>query len=410
MRPGRRSRKARRAARIACVIPVVLVWAGLAVHDAGTVAAAPCRPTSGEQVARDTLSGTEEILSRVFSREVVRLKRDGVRLEADWKQAVFMLGAMRVFEATSRGEYRDAALEWADATGWAPGPRSRHADDQSPIQVYLALVEAGGPGVSDDALEAARASFDAMVADPASGREEWSWCDALFMAPPAMAGLSRVSGASEYAELMDRMWWDTHELLYDPEERLYYRDERAKTSMDGSVPRSFRGNKLMWARGNGWVLAGTAAVLAQMPADLETRPRYERLFVEMAGRVAELQGEGGLWGSSLLDPMDRQPPESSASALFCAALAWGVGDGLLDGDAYLPVVRSAWEGLAAAVDEDGRLGWVQRPARRPGTVLESESWIYGSGAFLMAGAEVLELERSGLLTGGPSTRGEEEED
>jgi len=56
--------------------------------------------------------------------------------------------------------------------------------------------------------------------------------------------------------------WDlTTAHLYDPAERLYFRD---KTFLDR---KEANGAKLFWGRGNGWVLAGLARTLAVMPKD-----------------------------------------------------------------------------------------------------------------------------------------------
>ena len=41
------------------------------------------------------------------------------------------------------------------------------------------------------------------------------------------------------------MWFGTTDFLYDPAENLYYRSDK-----------NYNG-KVFWARGNGWVMAGT---------------------------------------------------------------------------------------------------------------------------------------------------------
>jgi rhamnogalacturonyl hydrolase YesR len=99
-------------------------------------------------------------------------------------------------------------------------------------------------------------------------------------------------------------------------------------------------------------------------------------------------------------------PETSGTALFCEALAWGVRRGHLDRGPYRPVVEGAWRGLCAAVDGEGRLLHVQPPAyeptpgpyrnelaRRDGETVYLEN-AYGAGAFLLAGREV-----AGLVAG-----------
>ncbi|MEI9956953.1 MAG: glycoside hydrolase family 88 protein [Ferruginibacter sp.] len=81
--------------------------------------------------------------------------------------------------------------------------------------------------------------------------------------------------------------------------------------------------KIFWGRGNGWVLAGLANLLKEMPADYAGRNFYVNLFKEIAGRILTLQQADGLWRTSLLDPEAYDGGEGSGSAFYCYALAWG---------------------------------------------------------------------------------------
>ena len=121
---------------------------------------------------------------------------------------------------------------------------------------------------------------------------------------------------------MDAMWWDTTDHLYDSVEHLYFRDGRFFDKKENN------GKQVFWSRGNGWVLAGLVRVLQYMPEDYPTKERYRFLFQEMAGRIASLQCEDGFWRSSLLDPESYPGGESSGTALFTYAMAWGINSGL----------------------------------------------------------------------------------
>jgi rhamnogalacturonyl hydrolase YesR len=93
----------------------------------------------------------------------------------------------------------------------------------------------------------------------------------------------------------------------------------------------------------------------------------------------------------LLDPDSWPGPETSGTAFFTYALAWGVNEGLLDRDRYEPVVRKGWSALVRAVEPGGMLGYVQSPDEGPGEAAPGHTEIYGSGAFLLAGSEVYRL-------------------
>jgi rhamnogalacturonyl hydrolase YesR len=325
---------------------------------------------------------------------VAVVRRDGtVRpFIPQWREAVFFIGVMATYELTGDEKCILAARDWAERNEWRPGPRARHPDDLCAGQVYLKIwLDLPPSARKPEMIRAIQAAFDEMRANPGRGRDEWSWCDALFTIPPGLALLSTATGDRTYLDLMDQMWWDTTEFLYDTDDHLFYRDDRfRKAAETAPVPESESG--VFWGRGNGWVMAGIAGVLENMPEDYPTRPRYVQLLNEMAERVAGLQGKDGLWRSDLLHPEPGSPPETSGSALFCYAIAWGLNHGVLDRDTYLPVARAAWSGLVGAVDESGKLGWVQRVGDAPDDVSREDSVEFGTGAFLLAAKEVADLE------------------
>jgi rhamnogalacturonyl hydrolase YesR len=316
--------------------------------------------------------------------------------DTEWVRGAFFAGVMAIHEATRNPKFLDAAKAISERNEWKPGPRPRHADDHCIAQTYARIfLTEPKPWM----IEAIVANFDEMIADPRPGPEvgwneddNWSWCDALFMAPPTMALVAEATDDLRYLDLMNGMWWQTYDYLYDPEEHLWYRDGRYVIHEDGSGPRTENGQKIFWSRGNGWVFAGLALVLEHMPDDYPDRPRYEELFREMAVALAAVQGEDGLWRSSLLDADEIPTPESSGSGLFTFGLAWGVNNGLLDADSFLPAVHKGWEGLLWAQQPDGRIGWVQQIGPDPRSVIAEDSMEYGAGAFLLAGSEMLHLE------------------
>jgi len=314
-----------------------------------------------------------------------------------WIRAAFFTGVMALYDTTGDQKYLDAALDWAEENRWQPAKRPRHADDHCVGQTYTELYFIRR---DPKMIEAMQKTFDAIVADPKRGpvvgwtRDvNWWWCDALYMAPPALARLSAATGEEKYLDLMNTLWWDTTDHLYDTEDHLFFRDARYKMQEDGTWPRrSPNGEKIFWSRGNGWVMAGTARVLQYMPDDYPARPKYIRLFREMAEKVASIQGKDGLWRSSLLDPVAYPAPETSGSGFFCYALTWGINQGILERAKYLPVVEKAWHGLVGAVNESGKLGWVQQVGADPKTVVKDDTMEYGSGAFLLAGSEIVKLD------------------
>ncbi|HVU31870.1 MAG TPA: glycoside hydrolase family 88 protein [Opitutaceae bacterium] len=223
--------------------------------------------------------------------------------------------------------------------------------------------------------------------DIRDGQDRWTWCDALFMAPPVWLQMWKATGDRSYLEFMDHEWWATTDFLFAPDQRLYYRDATFFTRKEPN------GQKIFWSRGNAWVLASLALMLKDLPAELPTHARYVRLFQTLADRIASLQPADGLWRSSLLDPQASPNPESSSSALFCYAMVRGIRLGLLDAQRYGPIVERTWSALQRCVQSDGRVGFVQQPGAAPGNADAFSTAPYGVGAFLMAGSEVCLLKR-----------------
>jgi rhamnogalacturonyl hydrolase YesR len=184
---------------------------------------------------------------------------------------------------------------------------------------------------------------------------------------------------------MDHEWSITSGKLYDPAQHLFYRDASFLHAHEQN------GKSIFWSRGNGWVMAGLVRVLEYMPKDDPLRPKYVQQLQQMAAAVAPLQGSDGLWRPGLLDPEAYPLPENSGSAFITYALAYGVKEHLLDRKRYLPVVTRAWAGLLSHVYADGRLGCIQPIGAAPGAYTATSSYVYGVGAFLLAGSEIYRL-------------------
>ena len=214
---------------------------------------------------------------------------------------------------------------------------------------------------------------------------EWAWCDALFMGPPSLAMLSKVTGEKKYMDLVDLLWWKTTDYLYDPQAALFYRDSRYFDKRESN------GKKVFWSRGNGWVMGGLVRVLENMPEYYKDRKRWLKLYQDMAAKIAALQQPDGTWHASLLDPEHYPLKETSGSGFFCYALAWGINHGLLNKDRFTPMVWKAWDALVDCVHPNGMLGYAQQVGADPQKVNADDTEVYAVGAFLLAGSEMIKM-------------------
>ncbi|MEX1049357.1 MAG: glycoside hydrolase family 88 protein [Akkermansiaceae bacterium] len=309
----------------------------------------------------------------------------------DWTQAPFFMGLASLHQVSGDSKYREALDQFGQQLAYGPGPRVTHADDHAVLQAWLglhALDQAPAKLAPTTAHfeKVAAALADKAPASVAGGTFTWCWCDALFMSPPVWARLSKITGEPKYLEWADREWWTTTDVLYDPTHHLYYRDNRYFSKRTPS------GKKVFWSRGNGWVVGGLVHMLDYLPADHPSRKRYLGLYHDMMHALLKLQNEDGLWRTSLLDPQDAQG-ESSGSSFFAYAMAWGINRGLLPAAQFQPAVTKGYQALARNIQPSGMLGFVQKIGEAPdnlATTAESTE-VYGSGAFLLAGAELIRL-------------------
>ncbi len=205
------------------------------------------------------------------------------------------------------------------------------------------------------------------------------------MAGPTFARLARIENDPAYFTQLEEMYAymkSTH-ALFDPERGLWYRDQTAKNRTGANTPE-------FWGRGNGWVIAACARVLEQLPPADPRRAEFVSMLQTMAAALLPLQGEDGFWRSNLLFPAHHPNPETSCTAFFTYALAYGINEGLLDSATYTPVVERAWQGMTTlALNSAGRLGYVQAIGAAPAPNNAEGQQDYGYGAFLLAGCEIL---------------------
>ncbi|HEX3660359.1 MAG TPA: glycoside hydrolase family 88 protein [Acidobacteriaceae bacterium] len=328
---------------------------------------------------------------RAAERRVVdwQLARSQPYFGNTWEWSVLYTGFMAASRSLDDPKVRNAMASMAEKLHWELRSEHPDADDQSIGQTYLELdLRQPAP----EKVAPTRAALDDLLAGAAApvpegqARIPWWWCDALFMAPPVWTRMFAVTHDTKYLAYMDRHWWETSKLLYDPQRHLYYRDG---TWLHKTNP---RGQPVFWSRGNGWVMGGLARTLEYLPKNDPDRGRYEAQLKEMVAAVTALQDrKSGLWHSDLLDAQDYPQPEVSGSALITFALAWGVNQGLLDRATVLPVIARAWKGLVGQIYADGRLGNIQQTGAAPAHYLPSSSYNYGVGGFLLAAEQVAQL-------------------
>jgi len=303
-----------------------------------------------------------------------------------WTNATLYIGMFDLATMTNDKKYFDWLYKCGEQNQWGVATQYMyHADAICVGQFYIRMY---GKYNEEKIIKSAKERADWIINNPPGAEvnyRKWSWSDALFMAPPFYAQLAVLTGDASYFQFMDQEFKTTYRLLYDKKECLFYRDKSY------FLKREANGEKVFWGRGNAWVLAGLVNILKTIPKDSEFRPFYSNLYSEMIKRIVTLQNQDGFWHASLLDPNSYPAPESSATGLITYALAYGINEGILDYDVYGSKLVKSWTGLVSAVNNKGKLGWVQPIGADPKKVTSEMTDVFGVGAFLMAGVEVNKL-------------------
>lgn len=318
---------------------------------------------------------------------------------AFWHRAAYHTGNMAAYEVTGREEYKAYSTAWADKNGWK-GAGSDNRDEwkysygesdeyvlfgdwQICFQVYIDLFR-----LEPDETRIARAKevMEYQMSTPAN--DYWWWADGLYMVMPVMTKLYGVTGEAKYLEKLYEYFSFARDLMYDPEAGLFFRDAKYVYPQH----KTRQGKKDFWARGNGWVFAGLAKVLSELPEDDPHRDEYIGIFRTMASSLVASQQEEGYWTRSILDPEQAPGRETSGTAFFTYGYLWGVNNGLLDENAYKPVIEKAWGYLVdIALQPDGSVGYVQPIGERADqhkNVGAETTADFGVGAFLLAASEM----------------------
>ena len=322
-----------------------------------------------------------------------------------WDDAAYHTGNMEAYKLLGNARWLAYSDAWARYNLWQ-GAREKDpskwkyanygegqdyvlfGDWQICFQTYLDIYE-----MQPDDYKIARALevMDYEVRQPQN--DFWWWADALYMVMPVMTKLYKTTGDVKYLDkLYENFKW-SDDLMFDKDEQLYYRDAKY---IWPKVKTACNGGKSFWARGDGWVLAGLAKVLSDMPKDYKHRDFFELRFRQLAEGVARVQRPGGYWSRSMLCEQDAPGPETSGTAFFTYGMLWGVNNGVLSRSKYEPVIEKAWQYLiTTALQPDFSVGYVQPIGEKPDPTKKVNAHSqanFGTGAFLLAACEHLRYE------------------
>ncbi len=321
---------------------------------------------------------------------------------AFWDEAAYHTGNMEAYRLTGNTRWREYSERWAAHNDWK-GAKSddRHSwrldygetddhvlfgDWQICFQTYADLYR---EMPDERRIARAREVMEYQTGTPRN--DYWWWADGLYMVMPVMTKLHGITGDSRYLEKLYEYICYSDSIMYDADEGLYFRDAKYVYP----AHKSDNGRKDFWARGCGWVFAGLAKVLADLPQNYAHRDFFVRKYRRMADAVVAAQQPGGYWTRSMLDADHAPGFETSGTAFFTYGLLWGLNHGYLKGDRYAEAAAAGWRYLRdTALQRDGSIGYVQPIGEKaiPGQCVDARSTSnFGTGAFLLAACEYVRM-------------------
>ena len=320
-----------------------------------------------------------------------------------WDNAAYHTGNIEVYKLLQDQQMLDYSIRWAEYNEWKGAKETDPAnwkykqygegqdyvlfgDWQICFQTYIDLYNLEERGERREERVARAKEVMGYEAD-SKANDYWWWADALYMVMPVMTKMYKLTGDQKYLDKLYQNILYSDSIMLDPETGIYFRDGKYVYPKHKSA----NGKKDFWARGDGWVLAGLAKVLQDMPETYVRQPFFVNKYVTLARAVAKLQQKEGYWTRSMADPDHAPGPETSGTAFFTYGMLWGVNNGYLPKKEFAPGIDRAWKYLTeTALQPSGKVGYVQPIGERaiPGQTVDQNSEAnFGVGAFLLAACE-----------------------
>lgn len=335
MQPKLRFMKTTSSPRIAAALSLCLIGSAISEESQSGYFSDWPQGTAPAEVGKKI---AENFMPRKFRYETEPSKaKDGVI----YPEVITWHGALTVAGLTGDTDLRDRLVRKFEPYLSEPGSKnisqSAHVDYRVfgvlPLEIYLQTKDERclqlGQGLAD-------AQWATTTPDGITTEARY-WIDDMYMIPAVQVQAFRATKDAKYLDraaltmcaYLDRL---------QKENGLFFHGENSP---------------FYWGRGNGWMAAGAAELLRDLPESHPQRARILAGYQKMMKGLLDTQAEGGLW-RQLIDKPESWP-ETSGSAMFAFGMVTGVKNGWLDEKTYGPAARKAWIALVAQLDENANL-------------------------------------------------------
>ena len=202
-----------------------------------------------------------------------------------------------------------------------------------PLELY---IQTGSELFFNQGIELADGQWKNPLPDGLTNQTRF-WIDDIWMIGSLQVQAYRATGEMKY---LDRAALEVNAYLQRLQQPngLFFHGENAP---------------FFWGRGNGWVAAGLAELLSELPKD---NPYYDSIlegYKKMMDALIEYQADDGMWRQ--LVNVDSAWKETSCTGMFGYALALGVKKGILSAEKYEDAYQKAWLSLVDYINNKGKI-------------------------------------------------------
>ena len=163
------------------------------------------------------------------------------------------------------------------------------------------------------------------------------WVDDVWMIGSLQVQAYRATGKLMYLDRAALTLGDYVQKLQQPN-GLFFHGENAP---------------FFWGRGNGWVAAGLAEVLSELPEDSAHYAPILAGYIKMMNALLRFQAKDGMW-RQLIDN-EGSWKETSSTAMLGYAISVGVREGLLSKSNFTAAYQKAWLSLVEYINAEGKV-------------------------------------------------------
>ena len=309
-----------------------------------------------------------------MERYIGQVYSDENRLRSDkwsYDDACLLLGAIQMYRATRKEEFREAVLRYADHYVSGAGDISTYRPEDFKLDDILggrillfALEETGEPRYQ----RAVEGLLNQLERQPRTGAGSYwhkkiypnqVWLDGLFMAQPfRMAYDTKYGKRDKYIDILDQ-FYNARETLRDPKTGLYHHGYDESRSVFWADPDTGRSGSF-WLRGIGWYLMALADTVEEMDRKVYDcmRPLQDIYKEAVRGLLAYADKQTGLFYQVVDRPdLAGNYLETSGSAMAAASIFKACRLRLILMEKYRPAAEKILDTLTRErlVERDGRL-------------------------------------------------------